>query len=142
MNEFLQVRLVLNATLSKMVDWKTVFIVLAFCLFPNLGGFAGSLISMNAIPEWYEKLDLPDWRPPNWLFAPAWTYLYTTMGLASYLVWRDGDGFRGKARWPLTLYLFQLALNWTWTPVFFGLKNLEAVSYFKNLSVNRFPVIL
>jgi translocator protein len=111
-----------------MVDWRTVLIVLAFCLFPNLGGFVGSFITTNSIPEWYEKLDLPDWRPPNWLFAPVWIFLYTSMGFASYLVWRDGDGFRGKARWPLVVYLIQLALNWAWTPVFFGARNLEAVS--------------
>jgi translocator protein len=123
------VRLVLNATLSKMVDWRTVLIVIGFCLFPNLGGFVGSFITTNSIPEWYEKLDLPDWRPPNWLFAPVWIYLYTTMGLASYFVWRDGDGFRGRARVPLILYLVQLAFNWAWTPVFFGQRNLEAVSY-------------
>jgi tryptophan-rich sensory protein len=112
-----------------MVEWKTLLTIFAFCLFPNLGGLLGTLITSDSIPDWYEKLDLPEWRPPNWLFAPAWIYLYSSMGLASYLVWRDGDGFRGRARGPLILYLVQLALNWSWTPVFFGLKNLEAVSF-------------
>jgi tryptophan-rich sensory protein len=110
-----------------MVELKTVLIIIAFCLVPNLGGFAGSFFTNQNIPDWYEKLDLPPWRPPNWLFFPVWTYLYTTMGLAAYLVWRDGNGFTGEAKWPLVLYGVQLILNWMWTPIFFGLKNLQWV---------------
>lgn len=63
---------------------------------PNVGGWAGGLITKTNIKGWYESLKFPPYRPPNWIFGPVWTSLYTGMGYASYLVYRDGGGFEGK----------------------------------------------
>ncbi len=82
--------------------------------------FSASLTGILFPPgPWYDSLNTPPWTPPDWLFGPAWTYLYASMGLAAFLVWRSGGGFR--ARFALGLFLFQLALNAGWTPLFFGL---------------------
>ncbi|XP_062703455.1 translocator protein-like [Aedes albopictus] len=102
-----------------MVQWKSALIILFAVLTPLAGGFLASLKTRNAIRTWYTTLVLPPWRPPNWLFAPAWTFLYLSMGYASYIVWRDGNGFSGPARWPLVMYILQLLMNWAWPPVFF-----------------------
>lgn len=69
--------------------------------------------------QWYERLDKPSWRPPAWLFAPVWTFLYATIALAGWLVWREA-GFEGAVL-PLSAYGTQLLLNAAWSPIFFGL---------------------
>lgn len=71
------------------------------------------------INDWYLHLQKPTWNPPAWVFAPVWTLLYLMMGVAAWLVWREG-GWK-KQRCPLTLFIVQWTLNALWTPLFFAL---------------------
>ena len=73
--------------------------------------------SINA-GSFYAQLVRPDWAPPSSVFGPVWTVLYVLIGLAAWLVWREG-GFRG-ARVALGLFLVQLVLNALWSWLFFG----------------------
>ena len=70
---------------------------------------------------WYAALKKPSWNPPNWIFGPVWTALYTTMAIAAWLVWKRG-GFAGQ-RVALSLFLAQLLFNALWSPLFFGLRH-------------------
>lgn len=75
---------------------------------------AGSFIGSRFIPgEWYASLNKPFWTPPNWVFAPVWTVLYAMIGFVGARKFLNG-GARGY-------WTAQLALNLTWSPVFFGL---------------------
>jgi tryptophan-rich sensory protein len=69
---------------------------------------------------WYERLAKPWWRPPNWLFPPAWSLLYCTIAVSGWLVWRAA----GPAGAPVALgvYAAQLTLNAGWSALFFGLR--------------------
>jgi translocator protein len=53
--------------------------------------------------DWYERLAKPSWRPPNWVFPPAWAVLYLTIAVSGWLLWRT-SGFVGDAL-PLAIYL-------------------------------------
>lgn len=76
----------------------------------------GAVASAQA-GAFYGQLVRPAWAPPGWLFGPVWTALYTLMGVAAWLVWRE-RGWRGAAGAP-GLYLAQLAANAVWTWLFF-----------------------
>lgn len=77
------------------------------------------------MPCRYPTIVKPSWNPPNWIFGPVWTALYTAIGYASWRVWQSGVGLFSL---PLGLYGLQLALNFMWTPLFFKMHNLKAAS--------------
>lgn len=81
----------------------------------------GAAASVHNIPGWYAHLHKPIFNPPNWVFAPVWTALYTLMAVAAWLVWRAPHfGPRADARsHGLTYFVLQLCLNALWTPIFF-----------------------
>lgn len=85
----------------------------------GVAGFSGS-VTVAAIPGWYGTIAKPWFTPPDWVFGPVWTTLYTMMAVAVWRVWRTGPGVQvGRA---LRLYALQLALNGLWPLLFFGLQ--------------------
>ncbi|MDB4665276.1 tryptophan-rich sensory protein [Verrucomicrobia bacterium] len=81
---------------------------------------AASLGAFFGPGAWYESLAKPFWNPPGWIFGPVWGLLYTLMAVAAWLIWREG-GWQ-KQRGPIGIFLWQLALNALWSPLFFGLQ--------------------
>jgi tryptophan-rich sensory protein len=82
--------------------------------------FAAAAMGGLFLPgDWYASLQKPAWNPPNWIFGPVWTALYTIMAVAAWLVWKRG-GFAGQRR-ALLCFLLQLLFNALWSPLFFGL---------------------
>jgi tryptophan-rich sensory protein len=77
----------------------------------------GGVASANA-GDFYETLRRPSWAPPSSVFGPVWTVLYTLMGIAAWLVWKQRG--LGGARAALGLFVAQLLANALWTWLFFG----------------------
>lgn len=99
------------ASLVRGLQW------LAFVVLCNGVGFLSALVATD--PAYYQALARPAWAPPPSVFAPAWTTLYTLMGTATWLVWTRTRG--PVRRHAMIVFAVQLALNFAWSPVFFGL---------------------
>ncbi len=94
-------------------------IVAGMVLCLGIGSVFGAMFRPG---EWYAALNKPFFNPPNWLFAPTWTLLYILMGIAVGRIWRlSPSPARTRA---LRMFAVQLALNASWTPVFFGAHSL------------------
>jgi translocator protein len=106
--------------------WKSALVLIAFLAIAYAVAALGSIATITQVEGWYADAAKVPWNPPNELFGPAWTVLYTLMAVAAWLVWRERND--ADVRRPLTLYVVQLVLNALWTPVFFGLYPLIGVS--------------
>ena len=85
-------------------------------------GSLSGLATASSIETWYATLEKPSFNPPNWIFGPVWTLLYVLMGIAAGMVWNARHD-QGQVRSALRLYIIQLALNATWSLVFFSLRS-------------------
>lgn len=96
---------------------KVIQIIIAILIPFVFAGIIGYK-SMDNLYPWMLYLRRPTWSPPSWVFGPVWTYLYTTMGIASWRVY-SSDQTKDKTL-PLAIYLIQLLVNTTWTQVYFN----------------------
>jgi benzodiazapine receptor len=96
------------------------YLTLALFILLVLGG--GTLIGFMTLPgAWYAGLAKPPFNPPNWIFAPVWTLLYLMVAVAGWRTWQSELHAPGMAVW-----FIQLALNFIWSPVFFGAHQIGA----------------
>jgi tryptophan-rich sensory protein len=86
----------------------------------NILGIIAGLSSAENISTWYPTLSKPALQPPNWIFGPVWSALYTMLGVILARLLRAYE----HHRCALTLFVLQMLLNLAWTPVFFGLKQI------------------
>ena len=82
-----------------------------------IGSSIGTLTKSN-IDTWYITLNRSPLTPPNYLFGIVWSILYGIIATCGWMIWRQ-QSFR-KLMLIKCLYVTQLILNWSWTPLFFS----------------------
>jgi len=92
-----------------------------------IGGSAAVPLVSKATASWYRKIPLPSWTPPDRVFGPVWTALYSCMGIAlARVIQRLPVG--GEPVWKspaVLLWIVHYAVNLSWAPIFFGAKRLR-----------------
>lgn len=79
----------------------------------------GALIT--ELGPWYYHLVLPGWKPPDWLFGPAWTLIFSLAAISGYLSWTRAPRNDVSQARILALFLVNAMLNVAWSVLFFRL---------------------
>ncbi len=96
-------------------------IIILAIIFLAAGGMMGAAVN-SSLNGWFAALNKPFLNPPNFVFAPVWTVLYVSLAVFIWMIDRHPhDLLVVKAR---RLFVWQLILNFLWTPIFFGLHSI------------------
>lgn len=82
------------------------------------GSASGWLSNSGYGNPWFDGLVKPVFMPPGWAFGVVWPVLYALLGLALAMILAEPPSER--RRYALILFFVQLALNFAWSPIFFG----------------------
>ena len=100
---------------------KTIIKIIVSVLICLGVGFLSGVATQSGVDGWYKTIIKPGFTPPNYVFAPVWTILYTMMGVAAGIVWSRGT-HHIWVKTALYHFVFQLLFNALWSLVFFGLE--------------------
>ena len=85
--------------------------------FPLAVGAVSAIFTMKGMP-YYDMQKKPFFTPPDFLFPIVWTVLYILMGISAARIRQSNDPKKYQA---LKTYWLQLAVNFFWSVLFFGL---------------------
>ncbi len=96
--------------------WPTapVALVLSFAVAAIGGAFTD-------LGSWYQSLNQPSWKPPDWAFGPAWTTIFLLCAAAGTLAWVDAKSAAQKRQIGIAFAL-NAVLNVMWSALFFHFK--------------------
>ena len=98
--------------------------LLIFVISAELVGAFSALLS-GGYSDFYAELARPPLSPPAAVFPVVWTILYALMGISAYLVWREDTQASRRA---IGVYVIQLAINFSWSIIFFRFEALFAAA--------------
>jgi tryptophan-rich sensory protein len=81
-------------------------------------GMVIGYLTKSEIATWYNTLNRSPLTPPNYVFPIVWTILYAIIGFCGWLIWQAS--WFPQLNLVKSLYITQLLLNWSWSPLFFS----------------------
>lgn len=93
---------------------------------PVAAGAAAAMViavvggTLTDLGPWYQSLRQPAWKPPDFLFGPAWTTIYAFTVSAGVIAWRRAPD-RAAREWLIGLFALNGFLNLLWSLLFFAL---------------------
>ena len=111
----------MTETTERREYWKIALVTVPAIVI--VGWLMGVIADSGFGNPWYDQLVKPTFQPPGWAFGLVWTILYTLLGIALALILAEPES--PLRRTALTLFFVQLALNFAWSPVFFGGQMIE-----------------
>ena len=99
---------------------KAIFLAVLFLI---IGGIISASVN-SSVNVWYESLNKPFLNPPNFVFMPIWTLLYISLAVFIWMI--DRQPYSPLVIYAKKLFIWQLILNFLWTPIFFGMQNILA----------------
>lgn len=82
-------------------------------------GYLERIITSDNIGAWYAGLNRSPLTPPDHVFGIVWSILYVLIAISGWMIWNLQSDLvsAGLKR----LFVAQLVLNWSWTPLFFAM---------------------
>ena len=77
-----------------------------------------SFLSITKIDNWYLTLNKSILTPPGYIFSIVWIILYILMSISVWIILASLQKDKILSL-PIILYIIQLILNFTWSPIFF-----------------------
>ena len=99
---------------------KAIILAVIFLI---IGGITSTSVD-SSLNSWFAELNKPFLNPPNFVFAPIWTLLYISLAIFYWLL--DREQYSPKVAEAKKLFIWQIILNFSWTPIFFGMRNILA----------------
>ena len=93
-------------------------LILFILLLEILGGLSG-FVTKGSVDSWYVNLNRSPLTPPNYVFGIVWSILYAMIATSGWLIWQTKNKVCALEK---SLFIFQLVLNLSWTPLFFYLQ--------------------
>ena len=96
--------------------WKPFLIALVIA--QAIGGIGAVTTDLG---PWYASLNKPWWQPPDWLFGPAWTAIFTLTAVSAAYAWQNATT-RTSRESIVVLFLANGVFNILWSVLFFRIK--------------------